>query len=545
NRKSIRPDQRRVGNNGNQRHRAVQKSSKSNSNDAASNQHPFGRPTRLITYGNIPITNNTFLDGKEVTIDLILEWFKLYMNHIITWNIGELEYLTELIKEVFFGDMIIVLEPRKHGKTVTMLGLFAFWVIELKRTILVLVSDWSAQKRIFYGLRHVFKRDDVREFYGDLIQSESASDFTIMYDPILQGGSLDPFVRIASFMGKWVGTHADWTHQEDVQQTIPVSDRTRANLIDNYDDNLQDLSEKNTASATRKGELDYYSELFKRGWKPLHRKAVEFIKGDFPSENDFLYEEYEYDEERYKNPIGLKESYLSTVEYRILGCPDFPFDKLMIRYWRNPDSFFTQFQNEAVTKRAKFFDGANIEVIDPYRFGELVNRRYEFIDPAFSEKKSSSSSKVAILILVPFQNQFIIEDIVIRHMSPNELDEWGVDLYDQYNPNESKIEDDFSQITSRSKGYSQLLKLRGMSKFYNRAFGSKDQRIQQLYGYAFRSQIKIYATATDRVEFMRQWRSYNKDGKHGFDGLDILASGIRILFNKFNTNKRSRGVRVV
>lgn len=502
------------------------------------------RPTRLIKYGLLDVKDYSFIDGREITIELILEWFKKYMPHIFYWDPVP-DYLIELIEEIFYGDMIIVLEPRKHGKTIALICLFAFWVIELKRTILVLVSDWSAQKRIFYGLRHVFKHDLIREIYGDLIQSESASDFTIMYSEELQRGFLDPFIRVASIEGKWVGSHAAWTHQEDVQQQIAVSEKTRQRLIDNYDDNLQDMSEKNTASATRKGELDYYGALFKRGWRPLHRKAIEFTEGDFPSHEDFIYESFEYDEEIFEDPVGLTQAYLNSVEYNLLGCPDYNFTKLMIRYWRNPDSFFTQFQNEAVTKRAKFFEGCDVEVIEPYEHGELVNSRYFFTDPAFSEAKSKSGSKVAFLIIVPFQNTFIIEDVVIRHMSPKEMDDWGVRLHNQYNPNESKIEDDYAQITSRSRSYSKLLGLRGMGKFYNRNYGSKDQRVQTLYGYGFRREIKIYKTAQDRVEFMRQWRSYNKDARNGFDGLDILASAVRILYDKFKTNGRMRASVVI
>lgn len=501
-------------------------------------------PTRLTPYGGMPVTGYTFVGDREVTTELILEWCDKYMSHILTWDPVP-DYIIELMEELYFGNMIIALEPRRHGKTIALLCLFAFWIIEMKRTLLVLVSDWSAQKRIFYGLRHVFKQDSIREPYGDLIHSESASDFTIMYVPEFQMGTLDPFIRVASFGGSWVGSHPDWCHQEDVQQRIPVNVKTRENMADNYDENLQDMSEKDTASATRKGELDYHGFLLTRGWKPLHRKAVKFIEGGFPSDSDYIFEEYEYDEDIIRNPIGLKQEYLNSVKYEILGCPDFDFLKLMIRYWRNPDSFFTQYQNEAVTKRAKFFDGAHVEVIEPYVDGELHNARYELIDPAFSEAKQRTSSKVAIIVLVPYRGSFIIEEIVIRHMSPEELDNWGSLIHAKYEPNESKIEDDFAQISSRAKGYSRLLDLRGMGKFYNRGFGSKDQRIQTLYGYGFRSQLKIYKTATDRVEFMRQWRSYNKNGKHGFDGLDILASGVRILYNKFKTNGKTRASVVI
>lgn len=517
-----------------------------NQSSSKSQQHTLvtQTPTRLIKYGTLPVTDYSFINGRVITIELILEWIRENMSHIFNWQ-PDPAYIIELIDEIFFNDFIIVLEPRKHGKTIALICLFAFWIIELKRTLLVLVSDWSAQKRIFYALRHALHMVHTREKYGDLIQSESASDFTLMYQPEIQGNYIDPFLRVASIEGKWVGSHAAWTHQEDVQQQIAVSEKTRQRLIDNYDDNLQDMSEKNTASATRKGELDYYGALFKRGWKPLHRKAVEFIKGDFPAHDDFEYELIEYDEDINENPIGLKQSYLNSVEYTILGCPDFSFEKLMIRYWRNPDSFFTQYQNEAVTKRAKFFDGCEIEVIESYTQGELANQKYMFIDPAFSEAKSKSGSKVAMLIIVPFQNKYIIEDVVIKQMSPAELDDWGEELFYQYNPNESKIEDDFAQITTRARSYSKLLGLRGMGKFYNRNYGSKDQRIQTLYGYGFRRQIKIYKTAQDRVEFMRQWRSYNKDARHGFDGLDILASAVRILYDKFKSNVRVRSSRVV
>ncbi|KKL63876.1 hypothetical protein LCGC14_2170730, partial [marine sediment metagenome] len=493
--------------------------------------HPRYEVRRGDRYGEYEMTEYSFIDGREVTTGLIIEWFDKFCDHLWTWNPVP-EFLVEMIEETYFKDFIIVLEPRKHGKTICLLCLFAFWVIELKKTLIVIVSDHSAQKRIFFGLRHVMKKPNVRAYYGDIMDADNAGDFTIMFNPILQERHLDPFIRVASIEGTWIGSHAEWAHQEDVQQKIALSQSTRDRMIDNYDDNLQDIADKNTASATRKGELDYYGELFKRGWRPLHRKAVEFSKGDFPNLNDFIFETFEYDETEYQDPVGLTKEYLAGVEYKTLDCPNFSFLKLMIRYWRNPDSFFTQYQNEAVSRRSKFFDGTDLEVIKPFTDGRLNGHRYFFIDPAFSVEKSKTGSFVAMLIIAIVRHEIIIEDIIIRRMSPEELDDWGVLLHTQYDPNESFIENDYAQITTRSQSYQKLLNLRGMGLFINRGFGTKDQRIQSLYGYLFRSQVKIYDTAKDRIHFMRERRGYNKDAadrKSHYDGLDILSSAVRIL----------------
>ena len=506
--------------------------------------HPMYEATRRDRYGGFEMTDYSFIDGREVTSELIIRWFGKFCDHIWKWNPVP-EFLIEMIAETYFKDFIIVLEPRKHGKTICLLCLFAFWVIELKKTLIVIVSDQSAQKRIFFALRHILKKPIIRSYYGDIMDADNASDYSIMFDPIIQEAHLDPFIRIASISGTWVGSHAQWCHQEDVQQMIALSQATRDRMIDNYDDNLQDIADKNSASATRKGELDYYGELFKRGWRPLHRRSVVFTKGTFPNLDDYIFDTFEYDEAEYIDPVGLTKEYLAGVEYTTLDCPNFSFLKLMIRYWRNPDSFFTQYQNEAVSRRAKYFDGTDLEVIKPFKDGRLNGHRYQFIDPAFSVEKSKSGSFVAMLIIAILRHEVIIEDIIIRRLSPTELDEWGVLLHTQYDPNESYIENDYAQITTRAQSYNKLLNLRGMDLFINKGFGTKDQRIQSLYGYLFRSQIKIYDTAKDRIPFMRQYRGYNKDAhdrKTHYDGLDILSSAVRILYNKFKGGKKQRSI---
>ncbi len=524
------------------RKKARKRTTKRKKGSTEKGSHPRYEVRRGEKYGEYDMTDYSFIDGREVTTELIIEWFGKFCDHIWTWDPVP-DFLVEMVEETFFKDFIIVLEPRKHGKTICLLCLFAFWIIELKKTLIVLVSDQSAQKRIFYGLRHILRRPILRSYYGDITDSDNASDFTIMFDPILQEKHLDPFVRVASISGTWVGSHAQWAHQEDVQQMIALSQSTRDRMIDNYDDNLQDIADKNTASATRKGELDYYGELFKKGWRALHRKAVVFAKGTFPNLDDFIYEDFVYDETEYQDPVALTKEYLASVEYKTLECPNFSFLKLMIRYWRNPDSFFTQYQNEAVSRRAKFFDGTDLEVIKPYTDGRLNGHRYFFIDPAFSVEKSKTGSYVAMLIIAIVNHEIIIEDIIIRRLSPEELDDWGVLLHTQYDPNESSIENDYAQITTRSQSYQKLLNLRGMGLFINRGYGTKDQRIQSLYGYLFRSQVKIYETAKDKIHFLREYRGYNKDAgdrKTHYDGLDILSSAVRILYNKFKGGKKQK-----
>ena len=128
------------------------------------------------------------------------------------------------------------------------------------------------------------------------------------------------------------------------------------------------------------------------------------------------------------------------------------------------------------------------------------------------------------------------------------MDDWAVLLHEQYDPNESYTENDYAQMTTRAKAYSRLLNLRGMSLFINKGYGTKDQRIQTLYGYLFRSQVKIYDTAKDRIHFMRERRGYNKDAadrKSHYDGLDILSSAVRILYDKFKGGKKQRSTVVV
>ena len=84
--------------------------------------HPRYEVMRGDRYGGYEMTDYSFLNGREPTTELIIEWFDKFCDHLWIWKPIP-KFLIEVVEETFFKDFIIVLEPRKHGKTTCLLCL--------------------------------------------------------------------------------------------------------------------------------------------------------------------------------------------------------------------------------------------------------------------------------------------------------------------------------------------------------------------------------------------------------------------------------------
>ena len=102
-----------------------------------STTHPRYEVRRGEKYGEYDMTDYSFINGKEITTDLIIEWFDKFCDHIWKWNPVP-DYLEEMVEETFFKDFVIVLEPRKHGKTIILS------LVNCDTAIFCCTSSWCA-----------------------------------------------------------------------------------------------------------------------------------------------------------------------------------------------------------------------------------------------------------------------------------------------------------------------------------------------------------------------------------------------------------------
>jgi hypothetical protein len=476
--------------------------------------------------------NTVKWSDRERYIDRVIEWMYKYAHQWFHWKPCP-EYIREMIRELLFGHRIVMLEPRYHGKSNTLLCLFAYWIIELRRTVMVIVQMDEMQRNFFEWLIAIFKSDEVIRDYGELLGRVSGKPaYSIKLVPSYQDGEPWAFFKAASIAGSYVGQHPAWTHLDDIIQKIVRNDQTFDYFMRDFDGNVLDLSpDKLTISGTRKDLDDFYIQMMKKGFSPLHNKAVEFIEGDFPDlKKDFIFKEHTYAGEIITEATGLTKEYLSRVKYKLLNRPGYTFEKLMLRYEYDPNSFFSQMQNEPIAPDGNRFKkdwwrSMSVEEVNAANTqGVLAHQLQLWVDPAFG--KSHSSSDTAILVCAPFNGIFYVVEMIIGKYGSDILEGAIRAVANNFKIHVINIENDFYQITNRY-GAGFLSEFR-LELFYNKGEGEKMDRIDTLGTPWHKGEIMVYKTCTNYTEFHYQFLRFNPAHKRGkFDALDIVASAYR------------------
>lgn len=491
------------------------------------------RPLAYAAYGKIEPTDKRIISRKQFDRMKIIplakkidRWIKDHFP-LYSWEPSPkyiIEIIVVVIRSLRSGKPTLILEPRDHGKTTVLLGMFLWWLVDQKRTLFIITSQ-AKKTDLFRALHDAMVSEKVRVEYGDFISSKDQTQRHIYFKYQFQRFHHDPFLMIATLDGGYIGKHSEWMHMEDPIQEPAVSEATNQKRVDNYSSGIEDISRYKSASGTRKDTRDYYHYIIEFGFRVLHRRSVEFLEGDFPRAADFIWEVQMYQSQERRFAIGLKDSYLNAVKYRTLGCPNYSFERLMIRYIRNPHSFFSQMQNEPRPKSGIKFDPNDIKVIPPFTRGELKNTLIMVGDPSFG--MSGKGSDWAISVAAWYAGWWIIVDIMRGDQGLNQFVREFLRMARFWKPKYAYGENDFAQLTSRQTEYQELLQIPQFDTFSNKGYGDKLDRIEMLVPPLHRQEVKIYSTATDLEAFFDQIRRFN--GKKGkWDLLDVCQSNYRI-----------------
>jgi hypothetical protein len=348
----------------------------------------------------------------------------------------------------------------------------------------------------------------------------------------------DPAIQISVYSGI-IGAHPFVVWLEDILQSEFKSMESNEYLLyEVFDGIIKKLSDRIGGTLTRKGMDDMYSQLPSRNILLSIRGAIELLKGRWPIESELI-----YDEDGRAIDIIIPED----SGYEIIERPGWTVKSLLIMRTlalkdpRSFEMFEREMQNNPILSEGLYFKECEIEEVEPFRNGELANRLYMVMDPAFG--KTSGSSDTAILVIGVYQETFWIVEVIIAKFNDTQMGDICEDLCDIHKPLEFRAENDFEQLTKNTHLMRRLRALRGFRTFYCKGFGDKQSRIEQLHTPLINGQWKIYNTARNKNELILQKQTYNRrEGK--FDGLDAMASGYRLFYDKLRSKKR-RGVRVI
>ena len=509
-----------------------------------------GRLIESVTYGHIKATDHRRISEdqfKNLPLEelalLVDDWIREFFQHQYSWTPTP-DYLMWIMKRVLdalrncdFTNKhdtyeltailkLLILIARFHGKTTLMLGLFAWWTIDQKKS-LTIITNPGKKKDLFITLLNTMKSPMIRFYYGDFIERSDATEMKVVFLYEWQKYNHDAMLNVATLEGGYVGTHAKWTHLEDPIQKLKASKSSKQRMRDEFDDNLRDLSAVITVTATRKGPDDFYAYLMLKGFLELRKDAITFYKGDFPTIDDIIF--HESGSQRIAK--GLKQSYVDSVVYETLGCPDFPFLRLMLRYWDDKNSFYSQFMNQPKPRAGGYFE--DYHYFETELSDEIINSStcYIVIDPAFG--KSTNSSDTAIIAFVIYAGAMYLLEILVGKYNKEDIavavlkirarhKHWGW----------AKIEDDFAQVTNRfESGWTTKYKI---GTFKSGGEGTKLARIEQLYSpFQFR-EVQVLSRCRDKEKLENQIIAYNHDPNGRWDILDAVATGYRLTKKQLN-----------
>ena len=471
-------------------------------------------------------------DEVDAYVDKVIEWMYKYTAEWFHWEPCP-EYIREMIVELLYGDKIVLLEPRFHGKTNTMVCLFAYWMIELRKTVMVIVQSNDHQLNIFNMIVNIFECDAVIQDYGELIHKKSGRpNYTITLIEEYQHGIGFSFFKAASISGGYVGLHPDWTHLDDIVQKKIRNDDTFKNFMEDFDGNVLDLSpDKTTISGTRKELGDFYDMAFDRGFLPLHNKAIEFIRGTYPSMDDAILKKKMYRSKMRTQVIGFKQEYLDSIEVKTMGCPNYGVSKILARYLSDPNSFFSQLQNEPIPRAGNIFKPHWIkqkkysEMPDNFKYMDKEN----VVDPAFGS--SYTSSDTAMIICGMFEGVMYVTEIISGKFPNDDLTDEMERVKVLHKIQLTHCEDDYAQITNRFDKSNKFWDI-GVTLYSNKKKGSKRDRVSNLSNPLKFGHIVFMEGCTHWDLFDAQYLRYDASSEKGIDILDALASAYRLIYEE-------------
>ena len=533
-RKLIRPDQRGIGNHGRSRYRTVQKNRKDNSSNSSKLEYHkdlSDQEIRNIAYGQLDPT-------KYISSLPHLEWLRYYVSPDMYYL--DLKPLNELQDLLWTGNKELALLPRFGGKTVTYLGMVPRELAEIRQPHLTICSP-KRPKTLYRAVeRVVLHSTNFRRDYGDILQIKDGrvqanrSNLTMLIHDDFKYPYIDPIYRAVSRETDVIGNHPVHLHFEDPTQHENAAGT--AKLIQWYGDvvepmlSLDDtIISRQTGTTTRKGRKDFANFLFEDGWDEFRYEALTLTSGRWPEHRDIVWKDHVTRSGQKKRKID----YIKPTGTYDMFNPRWNLQRLLEIRIKKYSSFMSQYQNTPISVESDFLQ--SLQIIEPFElWRESDNAKVPLfkqimvIDPAFG--KSSAASETAIIIGFLHASDIYITEVIIDRLHGMKLVSKCFELYNKYLPRVTKIEDDFKQITTRYGINEQLRKIPGFSKFENKGFGDKHARVQTLEEPLAMHNIKVFNTALDLNKLEDQVNGYSEevDIKHGYDGLDALASFYRL-----------------
>lgn len=453
-----------------------------------------------------------------------MEWGQHYLGH--SWSAP---YLEKMSDEIWNRQTLIFQTGRYHGKTWTMIKLFTRYLLEERKQILCM-SNKAKREDIWLGVRDSLRRPEIRRQYGDVMASARGGNstditFTQKFRYYTNGANMDgPNFKVvtAGPQTTQVGLHPHegWLHLEDPVQDMMVSDEAEQRVKHWYDRTVKYIAGRNTkktATGTRKDPTDFYHHLEENHyWPKLVQEAFVINSGRLPNLNE----------------ISVNHEYAIVTDwphavgtYSILGCPEYPLERLLYEFIFHPDAAEAELNNNPLPRSGNYFN------IDQWVEDELPEKwhlspKYIVVDPAFGG--SSTSSKTAIIVLMIHQGRMWIIDMYVGRASLTQKQEYIVHYAKHYNPKQILIEDNFGQISTRYEQKSQLMQLRGL--YLYEAANDKKERIGALDFPYLKHEIVVYINCAMKQELKTEFLKFSMEDsptviRQQYNALDALSSG--------------------
>jgi len=447
-------------------------------------------------------------------------WLEYYCDY--TWDA---DYLTEIRDKIWDSLKLLVEIPRGHGKTWSVIGLFARYLLEIRKEILA-IANTGTKDSIYMTLIDILTGEKVREDYGDVISTKNLTKGEIWFVKDLRRNADGSYMQRANFKvsGKWgesIGHHPGWIHLEDIIQLEAVSPLSNERLRMWFSRVIKFMKKRGTKitiTATRKDIEDFYWYIeTAHHFRVLLLTAMELVSGRYPKIDEVV---ADHDEE-------ILTEYADVGEYKILGCPEWPLPALLYMYIYHYEDYMAEMENQPLSGRGKHFDADDWKEIEPLdeTKNENIFNKYIVADPGFGS--SDGASDTAIMVIGIRKGMFIIVDSEVGKFDLDEKAEKIIELHIKWDPLWTRAEDNFRQITTRYSPNSPLMRLRGFSVFEQ--FKDKNERIAAFKSPYRRGQIQIYNNCGHLNKIKAQYLTFRKDLKKGWDIYDALTSGYEML----------------
>jgi hypothetical protein len=384
-----------------------------------------------------------------------------------------LKYITELSNTIWDEKQVLVLLPRRYGKTERMIVLFARWILEKRKSLYIVVPSGTHGKKIMRKINSILRNPRVRRDYGDVGTKPvyDADMYYMEYHQDIDWYELDFPLSIVTWNSAKEGAGPSWLHYEDVWQKAFKNVDSNNDIEDTYDNTFEKmLPDKETATGTRYGHpKDFYSMLRdKYKWKTIHYEA------------------------------------LPDDEKSWLECPNYTKEVLKNMKKNSPSSFATKMNNNPVPSQGEYFDINEFKEVEDVELPHFTQMQYYIVvDPA--RGMSDSADNTAILVIGISEGCSWVVDGFVGKIDDDEKEKKVNRFYVKYNPVNTLIETTFAQID-----FKRFQHIRGVVQYRDTQKKAKIVRISATKSYWADNLIKVRKNMQPHSFLRNEYLMYNE-----------------------------------